>query len=155
MSAIHEALKRSDRPSQVVVTVTKKSAAGWLWGLTLVLFLLMSAAVVRESAQRRHAEGKLQQAYLQLNGERGKSLDMIQDQKGTEARLALLQKKLDRVMAEKDSLARANKEVELDNVAKEKKISQMTKDLHVLEMTKLRLTEELRNLQSQPETKPQ
>ena len=155
MSAIHEALERARDPQR------KKDTRGvvpdsppvlmMVTALVFVLFVVQSALFFRESYFRRKAENKLQQAFLQLNDERGKSLDLLKVGTEYEDRLAKLQKERDRILAEKESLARANKQVEFDNLAKEVKLSQMSKELHKLEVAKLELTEEIRSLKSQPQ----
>ena len=163
MSAIHEALKQAQDPKQkkdvpktppsgggvAPVAMPKINTAGWLWGLTLALLLVQSELYFHESRLRRKAESKMQAAYLQLNDERGKSLDSVQERAKAEDRIESFKKERDRALAENRSLAKANKQVELDNLAKEKKISQLAKELHESEMSKLQLTEEIRSLKSQ------
>ena len=162
MSVIQDALKRAREsrrqkeseasgapppaPSVVAVTVTKGPAVSWLWWLTLALFLAESGLIFREFQLRRKSETKLHQALLLLNDERGKSLDLLKEKTEFEGQLAALQDARDKAIAEKESLAQGKRRVEFENLEKEKKVSQMTKEMHVLQMRNVQLANEVQTL---------
>ena len=160
MSVIHEALKRArdlhhKKPSSLSASVEAKPAltvhserkpGAWIVWLMSFFVLAEGAFFVRESAQRQRAEEKMRQAYLELNGARGDSLEIRKEKVEMESRVTDLQRQLKKVVLDKTELLGEKRSVELENLEKEKKISNLTKGLHQTEMGKYQLKEEVESL---------
>jgi hypothetical protein len=120
MSVIHEALKRvresRQTPRVSLAWLAKAVRSSWMaWTVTaFAVVLAMTSLYFREFQSGNKSHTKLRLALLELN----------------DARL------------DRDSLAAKKQEVEYDNFEKEKKISGLTKELHLLEMGKLQLESE-------------
>jgi ribosomal protein S13 len=158
MSAIHEALKRArearqtknpgippkDTPSLIVRTGRPVSA--WLLWSMLALVLAEGAFFVREGALRRKAEYKMKLAYLELNKARGDSIDVRTKKVEIELQIEGLRNQLKKAVTNKADMSSAKRLVELENLEKEKKISELTKKMHEVEMDKFQLKEEIQSL---------
>ena len=119
MSIINEALKRSQAPPPL-----KKPSPGGLslsWMIAAVsVFVAIGALYIHETQARQNAQAKLQAALLELNDTRGEMLEAAQEK--------------NRVLAEHDASAAKRREVEYDNIEKEKKIAELSKEVHELRM---------------------
>lgn len=133
MSVIHEIMKRAGahpgapRPSLTVRTAEGASPR-WMW-LMLLLVLGEGALFALERGRRLDAEGKMRQAYLQLNDARGESLERSASAVRASERLQALGAQYDKTQVEILGL--------------QKKNAELTKRMHQTEMEKLRLEQEL------------
>ena len=161
MSVIHDALKRARRSRPIPAPGAPLSAPGpkgsapvWLWWLTLALFLIESGLLFHTYQRRLKAEEKLQNALLQLNDERARTLELLSEKSVFDARLAQAEDERDQAILQKDAVSKAKQDVEFENLEKEKKMFEMSKQIHELEMVKWQLTNELNPLKIQPQEPP-
>ena len=132
MSIINEALKRAGEPEKKQVAAlppissasspkqARSLSRAWLIAIFAVSIALASL-YASEFQSRQKAQAKLQAALLQLNDARSEAM------KATEQK--------ERVLAEKKLLATKAQEVEYDNFEKEKRISDLSKEVHELKMS--------------------
>ena len=167
MSVIHDALKRArqsrstPRPAAPAGAQPpafgggpKGGAPAWLWWLTLVLFLAESGLHFHTYQRRLKAEEKLQNALLQLNDERARTLELLSEKSVFDARLAQAGDERDQAILQRDAISKAKQDVEFENLEKEKKLYEMSKQIHELEMVKWQLTNELNPLKIKSEGPP-
>ena len=141
MSVIHEALRRARaiRPKPSVTVRSRGPAPAWLGWLMLFFVLAEGALYLRERYLRTHSQEKMRLAYLALNDARGDSTEEIRR----------LKVKLNEALRSKDDIASVKQSVEFDNVRKEQKLSDLTKEMHGLEMSKMRLQDEVQALKAE------
>lgn len=161
MSVIHESLKKAREtrqpkdqatPSGEVPALTVRTgrppSVRFLW-LMLFFVLLEGAFFIRESALRHKAEEKMKQAYLELNDVRGNSLEAQKKKVQIESQVEDLRDQLKKAVLDKTDVLRSKRSVEMENLDKEKKISELTKTMHEVEMSKFQLKEEIRALKQE------
>jgi len=158
MSVIHESLKKARESRQQkdpgtpagegsTLTVRAGRSPGVrFWWLMLFFVLAEGAFFIRESALRLKAEEKMKQAYLELNDVRGNSLLVQKKKIQIESQVEDLRNQLKKAVLDKTDLLRSKRSVELENLEKEKKISELTKTMHEVEMSKFQLKEEAQAL---------
>ena len=135
MSVINEALKRAGEPEKKQteasvappplakpVKAARPLTAAWTVAILAVLIAIASL-YMSEFQSRQKTQAKLQAALLQLNNAR------------SEAVTAMEQKEW--ALAEQKAIAAKAQEVEYDNFEKEKKIADLSKEVHELKMTEL------------------
>ena len=125
MSVINEALKQAEGPEKspsLTPNPSRSLPMAW-WVAIFAVLIAMVSLYVNEFQSRQKAQAKLQAALLQLNDAR------------SEAMTAMEQKEW--ALAEKKALAAKTQEVEYDNFEKEKKISDLSKEVHELKMVKM------------------
>ena len=161
MSATHEALKRAREVRQkkapltspqgeAVLTVgSHRPASAWFWWMMLFFVLAESALLVRENVLRRKAEEKMKLALYRLNDERGGALEIRKKKSEIEFQADDLRGRLRKAVSDIMDLSSAKRLVELENLEKEKRIAQLTKNMHEVEISKLQLKEELRELKKE------
>jgi hypothetical protein len=79
----------------------------------------------------------------------GKNLDLLREKTEFEDRLQAIQAELEMAGAENRELSDAKVRVEKENVEKERSVSELTKQVHGLEMEKLQLSQENQALKEQ------
>jgi septal ring factor EnvC (AmiA/AmiB activator) len=155
MSVIHESLKRARQPKDratpsgevPALTVRTGRAPGVrLWWVMLFFVLAEGVLFVRESALRLRAEDKMRQAYLELNDARGNSIEAQKKSAQIGSQAEDLRDQLKKAVQDRADLLRAKRSVETENLEKEKKIAELTKSVHEVEMSKFQLKEEIQAL---------
>ncbi len=111
--------------------------------------LAESALLVRENVLRRKAEEKMKLALYRLNDERGGALEIRKKKSEIEFQADDLRSRLRKAVSDIMDLSSAKRLVELENLEKEKRIAQLTKNMHEVEISKLQLKEELRELKKE------
>ncbi len=167
MSAIHEALKKARsvrknpeiRPAEdaraqsaPVIEVRQaapRSTVGWM----VAVVMIGVAAFSWEYAHATRLQKKLTQALLALNDTRGDYLSVqkkkIEDTQKMSTSIDDLKEKIRKAEAERNRVWLLKQTVEVENLQKEKKISEITKQKHDLEMTRWRLAEEVEELKKE------
>ena len=130
MSVINEALKRAGEPEKKQSQAPARQVSSpkparplstvWLVAIFAVL-IAMASLYANELGSRQKAQAKLQAALLQLNDARSQAMEEAQQKS--------------RALAEKAAIAAKKQEVEYDNFEKEKKISDLSKEIHELKMS--------------------
>lgn len=171
MSVIHEAVKKArqvwkedqtpDRLSAVSpepktekshfsIQKTGRTAPEWVVWFLSALVLAEAGLCFWESNRRQKAEEKMKLAYLELNDARGNYLDAKKDKEEVDLKrsreIRKLQEQMERAVAERREIAMQKQSVEFDNLQKTKKISELTKNIHQLEMDKYKLQDEVDEL---------
>ena len=153
MSVIHEALRRArqSRPTKngpsnaptgekpALTVRSSRQAPAWLGWLLMVFVLAEGALYLRERSVRLHSEDKMRAAYLALNDTRGDTTEEIRR----------LKVKLNEAERSKTAALNVKQSVEFDNLRKEKKVSELTKEMHLAEMSKYRLQDEVKALKAE------
>lgn len=167
MSAIHEALKKArsvrknqeSRPvedaraqSAPVIEVrqkTSRASVGWI----VAVAMIGVAAFSWEYAHATRLQKKLTQALLELNDTRGDYLSAkkkkLEDTGKMSMNMEELKEKLRKAEADRNHTWFLKQTVEVENLQKEKKISELTKQKHDLEMTRWRLEDEVDQLKKE------
>ncbi len=167
MSAIHEALKkaRSVRKDQDIRPVedtraqsapvievrqaASRSSLGWM----VAVVMIGVAAFSWEYAHATRVQKKLTQALLELNDTRGDYLSVkkkkIEDTDKMSTSIEDLKEKVRKAEADRNHTWFLKQTVEVENLQKEKKISELTKQKHDLEMTRWRLADEVEQLKKE------
>lgn len=164
MSAIHEALKKArslrkhqetppvedtraqSAPVIEVRQATSRSSLGWM----VAVIMIGVAAFSWEYAHATRLQKKLTQALLELNDTRGDYLNVkkkkIEDTDKMSTNIDDLKERLRKAEADRNHTWFLKQTVEVENLQKEKKISELTKQKHELEMTRWRLADEVEQL---------
>ena len=129
MSIINEALKRAKEGGAPEppppATAPRPASAGpskaWI-AAGVAVFIAASALYWREFQSRQGAQAKLQAALLQLNDARTQAAQADEEKV--------------RALREMEAVAAKQREVEYDNFEKEKKISDLSKEVHELHMSR-------------------
>lgn len=173
MSAIHEALKkaRNVRKGQEAEPKTETSArmapavievrstvnpamVAWMVAIAMVGVAAFSWQYARASSLQK----KLTLALLELNDTRGDYLDSHKKKANEVDKLRStveqLNDKIRQLEKDRNHVWMLKQTVEVENLQKEKKISEITKQKHDLEMTRWRLSEELDELKKEIQIQP-
>lgn len=136
MSVVHEAIKRSSAAknapgvspalSKPALTVEgARSSPAWLWWLMLFFVLAEGGLYLRERSLRLDAQEKMLRLKTKYND----------------------------ALRSKTEALNAEQSVEYDNLANQKKVSDLTKKMHEIEMSRLRLEDEVKKLRAEPGSK--
>ena len=125
MTVIDEALKRAEQPKQKPVKQAyppgSPRSLSRAWAVAaFAVFVAIASLYVREIQSRQKTQAKLLAALLKLN-------DAREDAKQAREERA-------RALADKDAIAAKDRQVEYDNIEKEKKISDLSREVHELKM---------------------
>ncbi len=132
MSVIHEAMKQKEPansaakrpvpPASAPAPVRARGASAAWAAAGVAVFVALTALYWRETRDRQTAEAKLQAALLELNDARNEVSEAAADKA--------------RAVRQLDAVAAKQREVEVENFEKEKKIADLSKEVHELKIAK-------------------